>query len=204
MESKNSIYILKCSSKSFYVVILFHSGLSLSAWHCPTRHWKTPQRSHLSYCRLHSLQKCQADKVSSSMFSDPNYGEVIVRMSWQKGAGVSDWIFFFVHREQKDPVYLRDKVSQKHSKEQFESAQKIEQEYSKFFTGLFVIKFSLQIIKIFPNNVPLFLFIYFFLQFMFYISNMIYDISAFNKSLLFPQVLSKAAPSNIFALRSSL
>ena len=38
-------------------------------------------------------------------------------------------------REQKDPVYLRDKVSQKHSKEQFESAQKIEQEYSKFFTG---------------------------------------------------------------------
>lgn len=43
---------------------------------------------------------------------------------------------FFPHREQKDPVYLRDKVSQKHSKEQFESAQKIEQEYSKFFTGL--------------------------------------------------------------------
>lgn len=38
-------------------------------------------------------------------------------------------------REQKDPVYLRDKVSQKHSKEQFENAQKIEQEYSKFFTG---------------------------------------------------------------------
>uniref|UniRef100_A0A672HEX4 Discs, large homolog 5a (Drosophila) n=1 Tax=Salarias fasciatus TaxID=181472 RepID=A0A672HEX4_SALFA len=39
-------------------------------------------------------------------------------------------------KEQKDPVYLRDKVSQKHSKEQFESAQKIEQEYSKFFTGI--------------------------------------------------------------------
>uniref|UniRef100_A0A8C7QYS4 Discs, large homolog 5a (Drosophila) n=1 Tax=Oncorhynchus mykiss TaxID=8022 RepID=A0A8C7QYS4_ONCMY len=38
-------------------------------------------------------------------------------------------------KEQKDPVYLRDKVSQKHSKEQFEVAQKIEQEYSKFFTG---------------------------------------------------------------------
>ncbi|TMS04237.1 Disks large-like protein 5 [Larimichthys crocea] len=38
-------------------------------------------------------------------------------------------------KEQKDPVYLRDKVSQKHSKEQFDSAQKIEQEYSKFFTG---------------------------------------------------------------------
>lgn len=33
-------------------------------------------------------------------------------------------------------MYLRDKVSQKHSKEQFEIAQKIEQEYSKFFTGL--------------------------------------------------------------------
>uniref|UniRef100_A0A3Q3NG94 Discs, large homolog 5a (Drosophila) n=1 Tax=Mastacembelus armatus TaxID=205130 RepID=A0A3Q3NG94_9TELE len=39
-------------------------------------------------------------------------------------------------KEQKDPVYLRDKVSQKHSREQFESAQKIEQEYSKFFTGI--------------------------------------------------------------------
>uniref|UniRef100_A0A8C7QYN8 Discs, large homolog 5a (Drosophila) n=1 Tax=Oncorhynchus mykiss TaxID=8022 RepID=A0A8C7QYN8_ONCMY len=39
-------------------------------------------------------------------------------------------------KEQKDPVYLRDKVSQKHSKEQFEVAQKIEQEYSKFFTGI--------------------------------------------------------------------
>ncbi|KAJ8406756.1 hypothetical protein AAFF_G00296720 [Aldrovandia affinis] len=36
--------------------------------------------------------------------------------------------------EQKDPVFLRDKVSQKHSKEQFEVAQKTEQEYSKFFT----------------------------------------------------------------------
>lgn len=43
------------------------------------------------------------------------------------------------HREQKDPVYLRDKVSQKHSKEQFDSAQKIEQEYSKFFTGMYTI-----------------------------------------------------------------
>lgn len=41
-----------------------------------------------------------------------------------------------LYRELKDPVYLRDKVSQKHSKEQFEVAQKIEQEYSKFFTGL--------------------------------------------------------------------
>lgn len=50
-------------------------------------------------------------------------------------------MLFVVHREQKDPIYLRDKVSQKHSKEQFESAQKIEQEYSKFFTGSFAIKF---------------------------------------------------------------
>lgn len=39
-------------------------------------------------------------------------------------------------KEQKDPVYLRDKVSQKHSKEQFEVALKTEQEYSKFFTGI--------------------------------------------------------------------
>lgn len=43
---------------------------------------------------------------------------------------------FHGRREQKDPVYLRDKVSQKHSKEQFESAQRIEQDYSKYFTGL--------------------------------------------------------------------
>lgn len=42
---------------------------------------------------------------------------------------------FFFFREQKDPVFLRDKVTQKHSKEQFETAQKIEQEYSKYFTG---------------------------------------------------------------------
>ncbi|KAK2820482.1 hypothetical protein Q5P01_023441 [Channa striata] len=39
-------------------------------------------------------------------------------------------------KEQKDPLYLRDKLSQKHSKEQFEAAQKIEQEYSCFFTGV--------------------------------------------------------------------
>ncbi|XP_028989821.1 disks large homolog 5-like isoform X2 [Betta splendens] len=39
-------------------------------------------------------------------------------------------------KEQKDPLYLRDKLSQKHSKEQFEAAQKIEQEYSSFFTGV--------------------------------------------------------------------
>uniref|UniRef100_A0A674B7K6 Discs large MAGUK scaffold protein 5 n=1 Tax=Salmo trutta TaxID=8032 RepID=A0A674B7K6_SALTR len=39
-------------------------------------------------------------------------------------------------KEQKDPLYLRDKVSQKHSKELFEMAQKTEQEYSKVFTGI--------------------------------------------------------------------
>ncbi|CAB1313026.1 unnamed protein product [Coregonus sp. 'balchen'] len=39
-------------------------------------------------------------------------------------------------KEQKDPRYLWDKVSQKHSKEQFEMAQKTEQEYSKVFTGI--------------------------------------------------------------------
>ncbi|XP_078284752.1 disks large homolog 5-like isoform X7 [Rhinoraja longicauda] len=40
-------------------------------------------------------------------------------------------------KEQKDPIFLRDKGTQKrHSKEQFEAAQKIEQEYSKFFTGI--------------------------------------------------------------------
>uniref|UniRef100_A0A7N8XUD5 Discs, large homolog 5b (Drosophila), tandem duplicate 1 n=1 Tax=Mastacembelus armatus TaxID=205130 RepID=A0A7N8XUD5_9TELE len=39
-------------------------------------------------------------------------------------------------KDQKDPLYLRDKLSQKHSKEQFDVAQKIEQEYSCFFTGV--------------------------------------------------------------------
>ncbi|KAM4636733.1 disks large homolog 5 [Discoglossus pictus] len=39
-------------------------------------------------------------------------------------------------KEQKDPIFLRDKVTQKHSKEQFESAQKVEQEYSKYFTAV--------------------------------------------------------------------
>ncbi|XP_042363636.1 disks large homolog 5-like isoform X1 [Plectropomus leopardus] len=39
-------------------------------------------------------------------------------------------------KEQKDPLYLRDKLSQKHSKEQYEAAQKIEQDYSRFFTGV--------------------------------------------------------------------
>ncbi|XP_061911425.1 disks large homolog 5-like isoform X1 [Entelurus aequoreus] len=39
-------------------------------------------------------------------------------------------------KEQKDPQYLRDKLSQKLSKEQFESAQKTEQDYSRFFTAV--------------------------------------------------------------------
>ncbi|XP_037319850.2 disks large homolog 5-like isoform X1 [Pungitius pungitius] len=39
-------------------------------------------------------------------------------------------------KEQKDPLYLRDKLSQKHSKEQYEAALKVEQEYSRFFTGV--------------------------------------------------------------------
>ncbi|XP_023574767.1 disks large homolog 5 isoform X3 [Octodon degus] len=52
-------------------------------------------------------------------------------------------IVLFIHyksakqiKEQRDPVYLRDKVTQRHSKEQFETAQKIEQEYSKYFTAV--------------------------------------------------------------------
>ncbi|CAJ1080315.1 disks large homolog 5-like isoform X1 [Xyrichtys novacula] len=39
-------------------------------------------------------------------------------------------------KEQKDPLYLRDKLSQKHSKEQYEAAQKVDQDYSRFFTGV--------------------------------------------------------------------
>ncbi|XP_004383225.1 disks large homolog 5 [Trichechus manatus latirostris] len=52
-------------------------------------------------------------------------------------------IVIFIHyksakqiKEQRDPIYLRDKVTQRHSKEQFETAQKIEQEYSRYFTGI--------------------------------------------------------------------
>ncbi|XP_035945728.1 disks large homolog 5 isoform X4 [Halichoerus grypus] len=50
-------------------------------------------------------------------------------------------IVIFIHyksakhiKEQRDPIYLKDKVTQRHSKEQFETAQKIEQEYSRYFT----------------------------------------------------------------------
>lgn len=39
-------------------------------------------------------------------------------------------------KEQKDPQYLRDKLTQKHSKEQFDAAQKVEQEFGRFFTGV--------------------------------------------------------------------
>ncbi|XP_061666064.1 disks large homolog 5-like [Syngnathoides biaculeatus] len=39
-------------------------------------------------------------------------------------------------KEQKDPTYLRDKLSQKLSKEHFEAAQKTEQDYGRFFTGV--------------------------------------------------------------------
>uniref|UniRef100_A0A2K5XYI1 Disks large homolog 5 n=1 Tax=Mandrillus leucophaeus TaxID=9568 RepID=A0A2K5XYI1_MANLE len=52
-------------------------------------------------------------------------------------------IVIFIHyksakhvKEQRDPIYLRDKVTQRHSKEQFEAAQKVEQEYSRYFTGV--------------------------------------------------------------------
>lgn len=64
---------------------------------------------------------------------------------WIHTSKALNWIASLFHREQKDPVYLRDKVSQKHSKEQFESAQKIEQEYSKFFTGLSAVADTTQI-----------------------------------------------------------
>nr|XP_031538177.1 disks large homolog 5 isoform X3 [Vicugna pacos] len=52
-------------------------------------------------------------------------------------------IVIFIHyksakhiKEQRDPIYLKDKVTQRHSKEQFETAQKIEQEYGRYFTGV--------------------------------------------------------------------
>lgn len=42
-------------------------GLSLFTWHCPSRHRTPSQRSHLPNRHIHSLQKCQADKVSNPM-----------------------------------------------------------------------------------------------------------------------------------------
>lgn len=42
-------------------------GLSLFTWHCPSRHRTSSQRSHLPNRHIHSLQKCQADKVSNPM-----------------------------------------------------------------------------------------------------------------------------------------
>ncbi|XP_074195772.1 disks large homolog 5 isoform X7 [Rhinolophus sinicus] len=52
-------------------------------------------------------------------------------------------IVIFIHyksakhiKEQRDPIYLKEKVTQRHCKEQFEAAQKIEQEYSRYFTGV--------------------------------------------------------------------
>lgn len=47
----------------------------------------------------------------------------------------SAWFSGCPDREQRDPVYLKEKVTQRHCKEQFETAQKIEQEYSRYFTG---------------------------------------------------------------------
>uniref|UniRef100_A0A287CWX3 Guanylate kinase-like domain-containing protein n=1 Tax=Ictidomys tridecemlineatus TaxID=43179 RepID=A0A287CWX3_ICTTR len=50
-------------------------------------------------------------------------------------------IVIFIHyksakhiKKQRDPIYLRGKVTQRHSKEQFKTAQKTEQEYSRYFT----------------------------------------------------------------------
>lgn len=40
-------------------------GLSLFTWHCSSRHRTSSQRSHLPNRHIHSLQKCQADKVSN-------------------------------------------------------------------------------------------------------------------------------------------
>lgn len=42
-------------------------GLSLFTWHCPPCHRTSSQRSHLPNRHIHSLQKCQADKVSNLM-----------------------------------------------------------------------------------------------------------------------------------------
>ncbi|XP_040176559.1 disks large homolog 5-like [Rana temporaria] len=42
------------------------------------------------------------------------------------------WIVYLLG----DPFFLRDNVTQKNSKEQFESAQKVEQEDRKYFTAV--------------------------------------------------------------------
>lgn len=55
------------------------------------------------------------------------------RRAW--GGETLRLLLWMSDREQRDPIYLKDKVTQRHSKEQFETAQKIEQEYSRYFTG---------------------------------------------------------------------
>lgn len=55
------------------------------------------------------------------------------RRAW--GGETLSLLLWMSDREQRDPIYLKDKVTQRHSKEQFETAQKIEQEYSRYFTG---------------------------------------------------------------------
>ena len=105
-------------------------------------------------------------------------------VTWRWWLGLDFLLCLFSDREQKDPVYLRDKVSQKHSKEQFEVAQKIEQEYSKFFTGRYI-----------AMTAPF---------------SSLYAWTSGESSIVNPpfslllQVLSRAAPYPTFALRSWL
>lgn len=51
----------------FFCCHFFLIGLSLFTWHCPSCHRASSQRSHLPNRHIHSLQKCQADKVSNPM-----------------------------------------------------------------------------------------------------------------------------------------
>ena len=51
-------------------VFFLDAGLPLFARHCPARHRKAPQCSHLSNSCLRPLQKRQADQVSSSRHKD--------------------------------------------------------------------------------------------------------------------------------------
>lgn len=60
-------------------------GLSLFTWHCASRHRTSSQRSHLPNRHIHSLQKCQADKVSNPMpfFKDAYLGNVFWFLAWK-------------------------------------------------------------------------------------------------------------------------
>lgn len=73
------------------------------------------------------------------LYEGSSWGPCVMERGGPGEARGSAWFSGCPDREQRDPIYLKDKVTQRHSKEQFETAQKIEQEYSRYFTGRWCI-----------------------------------------------------------------